>query len=453
MNRIFIPTIVILIQYLVVAQLSAQNRAPSVYLDYKDYYDGDIIMNTLRVAEPSPLCTYYNAMCFGGGVDGGGYCGMQNAPEGHNFIFSLWDPSSVHEAICAEYVGTGTDIANFGGEGTGLRSLNYKVNWLPNQWYTFVTRVWNLNEHSYYGFWIFDHTKNNWNHLVTMNYPVKNLKFVSRTSAFIEDWIGNGLNVREIHRKNGWKRKIDSQWFAFNQATISRISPDAGCADFIENYDGGVISNEYFFIKSGGLNTKSQTNISGTTINITNSNTNPDFNCCEISNLILKRDIDSLELHWDVNSSKSPQYSYTIELYNDASFSGTPITSYTEIKPHARQAKIKISKSLSGTYYLKMFINDIFDIRSNNLTNVITENYYCNTNADVSVTPNLAFNLLLVTGLNEIAKISIFDLNGNLLYGKVSDNCQLDISNYQSGLYIVKIETANRIVTKKFIKQ
>lgn len=64
-------------------------------------------------------------MCFGGGVDGGGYCGMQISPQSHNYSFSLWDPSSVHEAIHAEYIGDGTEIANFGGEGTGLRLLNY----------------------------------------------------------------------------------------------------------------------------------------------------------------------------------------------------------------------------------------------------------------------------------------------------------------------------------------
>jgi hypothetical protein len=374
MKRIYIAIITISIQYITIMQLSSQNRAPSVYLVYNDYCDGDIIMNTLRVTDPSPLYTYYNAMGFGGGVDGGGYCGMQNAPEGHNFIFSLWDPSSVHEAIRAEYIGNGTDIANFGGEGTGLRSLNYKVNWQTNQWYTLVARVWSLETHSYYGFWIFDHANKKWNHLVTMNYPVKNLKFVSNTSAFIEDWLGNGQNIREIHRKNGWKRKMDTQWFAFNQATVSRLSPDSGCVNFIDNYDGGVISNEYFFIKSGGTDTHPQTNISGATISILNYRTSPDINSCEISNLILKRHIDSLELHWDVNSSKNPQFSYTIELYNNSSFSGIPISSYTAIKPHARETKIKISNLQLETFYLKVYINDIFDTRSNILTTQINNN-------------------------------------------------------------------------------
>lgn len=453
MKRFITRSLMLLFLFTMAKQLSAQNRAPSVYLDYKDFFEGDIIINSLRVVSPSPLYTYYNAMCFGGGVDGGGYCGMQNSPQGRNFIYSLWDPSSVHEAIRAEYVGEQTQIANFGGEGTGLRSLNYTVNWLPNQWYTFVTRVWNLNDHSYYGFWIFDQTNNRWYHLVTMNYPVKNLKFTSRTSAFIEDWMGNGSSVREIDRKDGWKRKINAQWFAFNQATIARLSPDAGCADFIDNYDGGVIGDEYFFIKSGGSNTHPVTNVSGTTINISNNQTSPNFKSCEISNLTFKRDKDSLEVNWTVNTSKSPQYAYTIELYTNSSLSGTPFASYTEIKPHARQAKIKINHLLLETVYLKMYIYDIFDIRSNEISNVITHISDSNRDVDIILAPNPVINSLFICGLNEISKISICDLKGNVLYNEVSINPRLDLNEYQSGVYIVKIETANEIVTRKIIKQ
>jgi hypothetical protein len=453
MKRSFLLALLIFVQLSITVTLPAQNRAPSVYLDYKDFYEGDIIINTMRVASPSPLYTYYNAMCFGGGVDGGGYCGMQNSPEGPNFIYSLWDPSSVHEAIRAEYIGEETNIANFGGEGTGLRSLNYKVGWLPNQWYTFVTRVWNLNDHSYYGFWIFDQTNNRWHHLVTMNYPVKNLKFTSRTSAFIEDWMGNGSSVREIHRKDGWKRKLNGQWFPFNQATISRLSPDAGCANFIENYDGGVINNEYFFIKSGGTNTHPVTNVSETTVNLSNNNTIPNFKAGEISNLTFKRDKDSLEVKWVVNNSKKPQYAYTIELYNNPSFSGTPVTSYSQIKPQARQAKIKISPLLPGTFYLKLFMYDLFDTRSNELTNVITGTSDTHSRVGITITPNPAINSLFIKGLNKMATISVCDLIGNQLYSKVSDNPHLDIKDYQSGVYFVKIETDNETVIRKFIKQ
>lgn len=79
-----------------------------------------------------------------------------------------------------------------------------------------------------------------------------------------------------------------------------------------------LINNEYFFIKSGGSNTHPITNISGTTINISNNNTSPNFKSGEITNLTFKRDIDSTEINWTVNNSKSPQFSYTIELYNNS---------------------------------------------------------------------------------------------------------------------------------------
>ena len=210
-----------------------------------------------------------------------------------------------------------------------------------------------------------------------------------------------------------------------------------------------------------GSNTHPTTNLSGTTINITNNNSIPNFKSCEISNLTIKRDIDSLEINWAVNNSKSPQFSYTIELYNNSSFSGTPINSYSEIKPQARQAKLKISNFSSGAVYLKMFIYDIFDMRSNELTNVITgilSNEFpdiidINNNVDISITPNPAFNSFFINGLNEIAKISIFDLNGKLIYRNVSNNYHIDIKDYQSGIYIVKIESANETVIRKLIKQ
>jgi hypothetical protein len=453
MNKILLSVAIFIFQYFMIIVVNAQNRAPSVYLDYNDYDDGNIIINTLRVVEPSPLYTYYNAMCFGGGVDGGGYCGMQNAPDGHNFIFSLWDPVSVHDTIRAEYIGDGTNVANFGGEGTGLRSLNYSIGWLPNQWYTFVTRVWNLNNHSFYGFWIFDHSNNIWHHLVTMNYPVNNLKFSSRTSAFIEDWAGNGSEVREIHRKNGWKRKLNSQWVSFNQATISRVSPDPGCANYLDNYDGGIISNEYYFIKSGGINTHPNTNLSGTTIYLTNSNTSPNFQAGEISNLIVNNHIDSLELLWTVNSSKSPQYSYTVEFYNNSAFTGSPIASFSEINPHTRKTKVRINNLPSGNYFYKIFISDIFDNHSNELTNSFTGLSDIKKSTNISINPNPANNLLFVNGLIGNTKILIFDFSGRLIFNEKVTINQIDISNFQNGIYTIKIETAKETVKYKFVKQ
>ncbi|WP_242118127.1 DUF3472 domain-containing protein [Aestuariivivens sediminicola] len=189
--------------------LSSQNRAPSLYLNYQDHSPGDIIMNTLRVKSPSPKYTYYCGLLWNGGQDAGGYCGMQEHPSGRNFIFSLWDPISTSDPITADYAHPDTDLATFGGEGTGLRSLNYGIGWNTDQWYTLLTRVWtdHLN-FSYFGFWIYNQNDVSWQHMVTMKYPVPNLRFNTTTSSFIEDWRGNGYLARTIHHKMDGKEKF-----------------------------------------------------------------------------------------------------------------------------------------------------------------------------------------------------------------------------------------------------
>ncbi|MDD4646231.1 MAG: DUF3472 domain-containing protein [Bacteroidales bacterium] len=452
MLKKFLTVIAVLIMCAPELILIAQNRAPSVYLDYKDNYTGDIIMNTLRVQSPAPLYTYYNSMCFGGGVDGGGYCGMQCASGGNNFIFSLWDPTSVKQAITADYVGDGTDIANFGGEGTGLRSLNYKVGWETGQWYTLVARVWSLNTHSHYGFWVFDHTKNCWNHLVTMNYPVDNLKFKNKTSAFIEDWSGNGWLSREIHRKEGWKRRTSLQWVSFSQATITRISPDAGCANYIDNYDGGVVNGDYYFIKSGGASTH-PVNVSGTTISLPNSKTQPDFPAGEISNLVATNFPTRVILRWTVNSATSPQYSYTVEVFDNAGFTGTPLKSVTVIQPHARWAEFATNDLPSGTYFYRLFIHDIFDNRSNDLTSSFTGINDIPDYPGITIMPNPATDHLYIDGFSGQVEISVYDLTGHLLINRQATGNQINISSFRSGIYTIKIETRKGIITKRFVKQ
>ena len=68
----------------------SQDRAPSLWLKYQDNFQGDILINTIRVQSPSPLYTYYCTLAWNAGEEGGGYCGIQEHPDGRNFIFSLW---------------------------------------------------------------------------------------------------------------------------------------------------------------------------------------------------------------------------------------------------------------------------------------------------------------------------------------------------------------------------
>ena len=344
----------------------SQNRAPSLYLNYQDEGQGDIIINTLRVESPSPLYTYYCGLLWNSGQDAGGYCGMQEHPDGRNFIYSLWDPISSTDPITVEYAHPNTDVANFGGEGTGLRSLNFGIGWETNQWYSLVSRAWNANSNSsLFGYWVYDQSNSIWHHLVTMNYPVPNLKFNTKTSSFIEDWLGNGSEARTVHHNNGWKRKTsDNSWNSFEKSYFDRVFPDAGTINYIENYDGGVIEDEYYFMTSGGTTTPI-TNEDDVTVFLTNNASDPGFEKGGIFNLVFDRINDNLNISWEIADSTLPQFSYHFKIFDNHELKGNPVLSVDSTTPHTRNFDLDISSLTNeGEYYTLFHIVDIFDNQS-----------------------------------------------------------------------------------------
>ena len=107
---------------------------------------------------------------------------------------------------------------------------------------------------------------------------------------------------------------------------------------------------------------------------------------------------------------------------------------------------------------------------------VITENYKLNAevvspkanfyssdlvndfqNKDFSISPNPAktrLNIILPSHMNN-AKVAVFDVLGKQVYsGEISNlNSSINVSNWNSGVYLVKV-TANDVTqTKRFIKE
>lgn len=72
---------------------------------------------------------------------------------------------------------------------------------------------------------------------------------------------------------------------------------------------------------------------------------------------------------------------------------------------------------------------------------------------DFNIYPNPAKNYLSISGLNENADVAIYDLTSKLIFNNKVSNNQINVSNFQNGIFIIKIETAKGIVTKKFVKQ
>ncbi|MEC8225639.1 MAG: hypothetical protein VX010_05755, partial [Pseudomonadota bacterium] len=73
----------------VVATPGSIDRAPSVWLRFNDNAAGDIIMQDVYIpAKGLTPYTYYSVLNWNAGMEGGGYAGIQDHPDGRNFIFS-----------------------------------------------------------------------------------------------------------------------------------------------------------------------------------------------------------------------------------------------------------------------------------------------------------------------------------------------------------------------------
>ena len=81
-----------------------QNAAPSSHIVFDDNFEGDILVNEVRVPEDGvAMYTYYETLGWRG--DASGYAGIQVHPRSNNFIFSIWDHMAHKAPIRAVYTG------------------------------------------------------------------------------------------------------------------------------------------------------------------------------------------------------------------------------------------------------------------------------------------------------------------------------------------------------------
>ncbi len=356
----------------------AQNSAPSSHFVFDDQFDGDIIVNQVRVPKAGDtLYTYYEALGWRG--KGAGYAGIQSHPRGKNFIFSIWDHKEHAEPIRAAYHGPGTKTEGFGGEGTGLKSWNFELGWSTDVWYTLVARTWPVGDHTYYGFWVQSGQTKKWTHMVTMDVAVPAARFRGGTDAFIEDWLSTGAKPRTTHLRNGWKRKMNGDWFPFGSGRYSvnywDLEKGKRSYDFRTNWDGGIKKDnagEFYFMTSGGKATSPSTkNLSRHSIARTGTSgtqkPSPEFDKLKVESVTGKKLGDqTIQVKWKLNDETSPQFSYQIQIYDNEKLVGEPVVVSAMTSPESRSAVIKMVKnkegklSFEGDHWGRLICTDIF---------------------------------------------------------------------------------------------
>jgi len=347
----------------------AQDSAPSSHMTYNDSFDADIMINEVRVpADGKATYTYYETLGWSGVM--GGYAGIQAAPDGPCFLFSIWDNDVAHTAILeSAYALPGTTVEWFGGEGTGMKNTNYEIGWTTNNWYVFVVRSWHVGTRTHVGCWVRKGDNDLWYHMATVNVAVDNGFLGGWTDSFLEDWSSTGENKRTTNIRRGWKRKTDKSWFASTKAyyTVNQSDLELGgrSYNYRTNWDGGTDSDEtgpFYYMTSGGTDT-APTTANGSWHSIPRSETSPGFAPISINQLtgdLLTA--NDLRLRWNHDGTTSPQFAYNIEVFSNAQGTGTALLSVHNTVPQAREHQLDVSSldTASTNYYAFLSVIDIF---------------------------------------------------------------------------------------------
>jgi hypothetical protein len=88
---------------------------------------------------------------------------------------------------------------------------------------------------------------------------------------------------------------------------------------------------------------------------------------------------------------------------------------------------------------------------ANILLNIGATGYLHNLNSKINISPNPTFDIVYIDGLeeNDFISLDIFDIQGKLIFSnKINKSGYIDLSNYEQGVYFVKIGD----VVKKIVK-
>lgn len=355
---------------LAAALSSAENAAVSSYLDPVTSGKADVRIREVRMPSSGyTIGTYWCTLGYWTTGSTSGYGGLQWTPDPakgpNNYIYSQWNDYST-----AAYNDPATNVTTFGGEGTGVKSINNDPlnQWEPDYWHVTADRVWNEGNTTHFGFIVKNGKTGVWKHLMTWNTPEANLKLTG-SYCFLEDWRGDG-EYRESQIRKGWDRKSDTErWealttYKYNINDYDIAAPGRRSYNKRTNWAGGIKSDatgEFFYMGAGG--TVSSTNNDETMYTIARAEKSPqeEYGVHRIADLkVIPFDNNSkLAVEWESDSLTVPQFIYTISVKQGSS----TVLTKTDTLPQGRSDTLDISSLdlLSKSYTVQLDVVDFFD--------------------------------------------------------------------------------------------
>lgn len=349
--------------------ISAQNAAVSSYLDPQLSGNADVRIREVRMPSAGhSIGTYWCTMGYWTTGSTHGYGGLQWTPDNSvgpkNYIYSQWNDYSTNA-----YNDPATQVTTFGGEGTGVKSINNDPlnQWETDYWHTTADRVWDEGNNTHFAYIVKNGKTGVWRHIMTWSTPETSLRFTG-SYCFIEDWRGDG-EYRESQLRKGWNRLASSQnWTPLTtykyKINSGDIQPGGRSYNKRTNWCGGKktdATGEFFYMGAGG--STACTNNDNTNYIIARTETTPqeEYGVHRISKLtaIPFDGNNKLAVLWSWDSTTVPQFFYKITVKDG----GTTVLTVSDTIPQKRSDTLDISSLSPNTklYTITLEIIDFFD--------------------------------------------------------------------------------------------
>jgi hypothetical protein len=284
-------------------------------------------------------------------------------------VWSFWGASKEGEPVRVAASSEYTYPRQYIGEGAS-GSLGGSV-WpfiRQDRWYTMMMRVWEPvgvenPQYAYIGRWVKDVGDQQWHLYGIMRLPVPATSFTGN-AGFLEDFGNGGRSVRSMYRRLGYARK-DGQWLKTDTVTYD-VPAKRGDLDtyWIVNIlpEG---DHELLAMELSGNRALLPQKLKGEPLELGKKHAftvkqpdRPTLDRPEVKDVKAETTGRQVAVSWEIPASAAPQFSYRIEIFDNAACKGQPLAVREERMPTVRNALLDV---VVAKPTVRLTITDVFD--------------------------------------------------------------------------------------------
>ncbi|PHM48693.1 DUF3472 domain-containing protein [Xenorhabdus miraniensis] len=300
--------------------------------------------------------------------DRGGYAGIQHqvnsvingVPFIRNNICSIWDKIEKDPSLPTEvqltYSSPNTYSKHFGGEGSGLQTLN-PMPWFPDHWYSIVLRRWYIQgeDSTRMAMFMYSYKDNKWTHYISVKIPDRDLYFTGNgCTGFLERFAGNELGYYGVYGQHFRLNKYGQWEKPLHYQATAGGNPKYWNAELYQGVNVRLIAGGEF------NNNKNEIILYP---NQFDEKPKPVIQP-RIESMTMFFNNGVISVAWINSENTPPQLSYFVKIYKN-NLHGELMAHSSQSIPEKRNESIYVGNITNGRYYATVEFIDIFNQKSN----------------------------------------------------------------------------------------